>query len=114
VTRVDDTAVVATLRTIVVAENAYSLANGGEFASMDQLVQGGFLDARFQSGAPIKDYNLRLVVNQSTSSGSPGFFSCNADPVNGKTGRHFYIDSTSNQIHVNSNQPASARDETIQ
>ena len=112
ITRVDDTAVVAALRTISVAQRTYSVTNGGEFATLEQLVQGGFLDSRFKSGNPVNDYNFQLVVKGSSSSGTASF-SCNADPVDSKAGRHFYIDSTSNQIHVNSNKTASASDETI-
>ncbi|HEY7786086.1 MAG TPA: hypothetical protein VIB00_15245 [Pyrinomonadaceae bacterium] len=109
-TRVDDTAAVATLRSIGVAQRMYSLANGGQYATLEELVQGGYLDQSLQSS---KDYNLRVVVKPA-SSGEDAFFSCNADPVGNNTGRHFYIDSTSNQIHVNPNQSASARDDVLQ
>jgi hypothetical protein len=110
-TRVDETAVIATLKTIGVAQQTYSLANGGQYATLEELVQGGYLDQSFQSGKTAGDYNLRLVVNPASSSGEPPSFSCNADPVS--AGRHFYIDSASNQIHVNPNEPASARDEIL-
>lgn len=111
VTRVDETAIIGALRSIGAAEQAYSLANGGKFGTLEQLVQGGFIDQRF-TASPVKDYVLKLNIGPSSDAG--GFFSCNADPANEKVGRHFYIDSTSNQIHVNATQPATANDQTLQ
>jgi hypothetical protein len=108
VARADDTAAIAALRAIAAAERTYSITNSGEYGTLQQLRDGGFLDARFASDQPIKDYTLTLNVTQ-------GSYKCNADPqLSGeRAGRHFYIDSNSNVIYVNDTGPASASDKTL-
>jgi Tfp pilus assembly protein PilE len=111
----DETSAVAALRAISLGETSYSLTNSGEFGTLQQLVDGGFLDSRF-SGRPAKDYIITLNVVTKASDAPEGFFSCNADPdpTLQRTRRHFYIDSTSSTIHVNPSQPATASDPPLQ
>ena len=114
VARADETAVVAALRSISVAQQTYSISSGGTYATLDQLRDGGYLDVRFKAAdGGVKDYALTMSTNP-PGAGTPASFSCNADPTKtGPTaGRHFYIDSTSQAIHVNASQPASATDPT--
>jgi hypothetical protein len=114
--RADETVVLSALRTISIAQRAYSLSNAGEFGTFEQLVQGDYLDQRFNSVRPIvKDYALVMAVNPKSPKSAEGFFSCNADPerAGNRAGRHYYIDSTSTEIHVNANEPATAQDEII-
>ena len=108
VARADDTAAIAALRAISAAERTYSITNSGEYGTLQQLREGGFLDARFASDQPIKDYTLTLNVTQ-------GSYTCNADPqlTGDRAGRHFFIDSNSNAIYVNDTRPASASDRTL-
>ena len=112
VTHADATTVVAALHAIAVAQQTYSLGNGGNYGSMVQLREGGYLDVRFDSAnGGVKDYSL-TIDTKPQSGGVPASFSCTADPTNTgqEAGRHFYIDSTSAAIHVNATQPASAAD----
>jgi Tfp pilus assembly protein PilE len=112
VARADETAAVATLHAIAVAQQTYSLSNGGNYGSLEQLREGGYLDVRFNSTkGGVKDY-LLTVTAKPPSGGVPASFTCNADPTNAgpQAGRHFYVDSTSASIHVNANQPATAAD----
>jgi hypothetical protein len=117
VTRVDETVATGTLRTIASAQQAYSVSNGGNYGTFQQLFEGDYLDARFRSENPaastrqLKDYMFTMAVG--SDSGGP-YFRCNADPVAPKEGKHFYIDSSANALHGNPTQAASAVDPLVQ
>lgn len=116
VARADETVVISALRTVAVAQRAYSVSNEGNFGTFEQLVEGGYLDQRFNSAKPmLKDYSLSMAVTPKSSSQPDGFYSCSADPqgTGEAAGRHYYIDSTSTDIHVNAKEPATAKDETV-
>lgn len=115
VARADEAAATTTLRAISVAQRAYSITNSGEYGTLQQLADGGFLDSRYVTGKPIKDYVLTVKVSPKAPGAAEGSFTCNADPERSgeRAGRHFYIDSTSTDIHVNDTQPASATDKTM-
>jgi competence protein ComGC len=103
-TNVDETAVIATLQTVATAQRAYAISNGGDYGSFEQLTEGGFLDSRFASDTPeVRGYILTMATGDKE-------FRCNADPSNNADGKHFYIDSKSSLIRVNSTQPATASD----
>lgn len=110
VDRADETVAIAALHLIAQAERTYSLSHDGGYGTLDELKEAGYLDSRFSSDKPLKDYSLALTVN----SGSEPSFSCLADPVAGRQGKHFYIDSTSGEIHANATQTASAADPAMQ
>jgi hypothetical protein len=115
VARADETSAIGALRTIALAQRTYSLSNGGSYASFQQLCDGGYMDSRFNSSKPeVKGYVLTMDV--SAKPGSESGFSCNADPLRAgeQAGRHFYIDSLSNEVHVNPTQPATASDPIYQ
>jgi hypothetical protein len=106
--RPDDIVIISTLRTIDGAQKNYSISNNGQYGSFPQLVEGGYLDQRFSSTNPVlKGYVLDMKV-------TPNSYSCNADSSSTeRPAPHYYIDSTSAEIHVNTTQPATAADETI-
>lgn len=115
--KTDEIAAIAALHSIVAAQRTYSLSSGGDYGTFQQLCEAGHLDSRFNSNRPeLKDYVLRMDVSQNSGSESPSRFSCNADPIRTgpQAGRHFYIDSTSPEIHVNPSQPATAMDGALQ
>jgi type II secretory pathway pseudopilin PulG len=116
VQRADETAATSALHTIAVAQQTYSASNGGDFGTFQQLCAGGYLDSRFNSSKPaIQDYVLTMEVRSKSEAQPDGFYSCNADvPAGAKSGTHFYIDSTSSELHVNPNQPATAKDPIAQ
>jgi len=102
----DETSTIQTLRTIFSAQTQ-AKAIRGSYADFPGLVDGGFLDARFSNSAPtLKGYRFSM-------SASAGEFSINADPVDAASGRHFYLDSTDQAIHVNSTGGASRSDPTL-
>jgi hypothetical protein len=113
--RADEAVVLSNLRSIMTAENAYNLSNGS-YGTFEQLTNGGFLDARFKGERPsVSQYSYAVTVTEKSPDGATGSYSCNADPerTGDRAGKHYYIDSTSNEIHVNPTQPASATDEII-
>ena len=117
VARADETAAKAALHTIVVAQQTYSVSNGGDFGTFQQLSEAGYLDSRFNPSKPaIRDYVLTMEVAPKSEAQPAGFYSCNADPVptGAKAGTHFYIDSTSSDLHVNPSESATAKDPIAQ
>jgi len=113
--RADEAVVLSNLRSIMLAQNAYNLSNGG-YGTFEQLASGGFLDARFKGERPsLSQYSYTMTVTEKSADAATASYSCNADPerTGDRAGRHFYIDSTSDVIHANPTQPASATDENI-
>ena len=113
--RADEAVVLSNLRSIMLAQNAYNLSNGG-YGTFEQLASGGFLDARFKGERPsLSQYSYTMTVTEKSADAVTASYSCNADPerTGDRAGRHFYIDSTSDVIHANPTQPASATDEII-
>lgn len=115
VTKVDETVASGTLRTLAAAQQTYSVTNGGNYATFQQLYDANYLDVRFKSDDPaaksrrLKDYVLTIEVG--SDSDGP-YYRCNADPVPPKEGRHFYIDST-NAMRSNPTAPASITDPVV-
>jgi len=113
--RADEGAVLAQLRAITRAQTAYSITNPGEYGTFEQLAAGGYLDGRFKTTGP-KFYGYVFTMSSSPKTPSQeGSYRLNADPdpeLKG-SGRHFYIDSNSAEIHVNATRRASAADEIV-
>jgi len=106
----DETAALAAIHTTVTAEQTYATSNDGSYADFQKLASSGFLDSRFNYDKPrIKGYVLTLVV----ANGAEPAYTLNADPEPPQTGRHLYMDSSSNLIHVNASQSATATDSTL-
>ena len=116
VDRADEIGAIAMLRAIAVAQRTYSLSNNGEFGTLQQLADGGFLDARYVSGKPVRDYVITLKVTAKEERMPEGSFTVNADPEKPaeRFGRHLYLDSTSSIIHFNLKEPATASDPAIE
>lgn len=112
--RADEAVVISFLRTIALAQQAYSVSNAGEYGTLEQLTKGGYLDERFAMAKPIKDYVLELKATPQ-SGNQPAGYTCTADPdrTGDRAGRHFFITSASGQIHVNATQQASETDEIL-
>lgn len=82
------------------------------YGNFDALVQLGFLDERFAGNNPnLRGYRFSITANETE-------FAVNADPQSSASapsasGRHFYLDSKDNVIHVNSSQPATRQDPAL-
>jgi hypothetical protein len=108
----NDPAAIVTLHSIATAQGSYAAANAGNYGTFQQLHEAGFLDSRFNSSKPEMAGYAFTMLTQKTE-GEPSRFSCNADPLQDGTGRHFYMDSTANVIKVNPSQPATDADPPI-
>lgn len=117
VARADETGATSALRLVAIAQTTYAASNGGDYGTFPRLSEAGYLDSRFNSEKPtIKDYVLSMTVTPKAAGQAEGFYSCNADPVpsGAQAGRHFYLDSTSRELHVNPSEAATAKDPTAQ
>ena len=116
VDRADETGAIAMLRAIALAQRTYSITNNGEFGTLQQLADGGFLDSRYVTSKPVRDYLITLKVTPKQQGMPEGSYTVNADPEKPaeRFGRHLYLDSTSGIIHINPNQPATATDPAVQ
>ena len=115
----NEAAAIKTLRTIAEQQMLYYNAHQrSSFGTFDEMLKEGLFDTRFTGGTPVVEgyvFNMRVIPKSTTT--QPGF-AVNADPQVtegvGATGKnHFYLDSDSNTIHVNSSQPATAADPPI-
>lgn len=116
VDRADEIGAIAMLRAIALAQRTYSLSNNGEFGTLQQLADGGFLDTRYVTGKPVRDYVITLNVTPKEQGMSEGSYTVNADPEKPaeRFGRHLYLDSTSSIIHFNLKEPATPSDPALQ
>jgi hypothetical protein len=112
--RVDETVAITALRNIASAQRLYSVSHEGNYGTLAQLAEAGYLDTRLSSGKPFRDYVFTLIINPKSDTAPEGSYNCLADPVAGRPGRHFYIDSIFGTIHVNATQPATAADPVIE
>jgi hypothetical protein len=104
VTAANETAAMARLRAIAAAEARYMVESGGEYGSLDQLIQGQHISD--PSRGKLTGYRFEIHVK-------PGGFQLTAVPERfGVTGtRSFYVDET-NIIHAADKKgaPATASD----
>jgi len=107
----DEAFAIQALRTIATAE-AQLKATRGAYGDFDALTQAGVLDQRFAGNAPnLKGYRFTIIASESD-------FAANADPSITQTqpttgSRHFYIDSSENNVHVSTKGPAARVDPTL-
>ncbi len=115
----NEAAAIKTLRTIAEQQMLYYNAHQrSSFGTFDEMLGESLLDTRFAGTTPVVDgyvYVMRVVPKSTTTQAG---FAVNSDPQVtegvGATGKnHFYLDSDSNTIHVNSTQPATATDPPI-
>ena len=115
----NEAAAVKTLRTI--AEQQMLYYNGHQrstFGTFDQMLKDDGLDSRFAGNTPVVEgyvFTMKVIPKSTTQQPS---YTINADPQQtegvGATGKnHYYLDSNTNTIHVNADQPATATDPPI-
>jgi len=115
----NEAAAIKTLRTIAEQQMLfYNAHQRSTFGTFDEMLKENMLDTRFAGTTPVVDgyvFQMRVIPKSTTT--QPGYV-INADPQVtqgvGSTGKnHFYFDSDSNTIHVNSTQPATPTDPPI-
>jgi hypothetical protein len=88
------------------------------FGTFEEMRKENLLDSRFDGTTPVVDgYVYTMKVIPKSTSNQAGY-TINADPqvasgaaATGKN--HYYVDSDTNTIHVNGEQPATATDPPI-
>jgi prepilin-type N-terminal cleavage/methylation domain-containing protein len=115
----NEAAAIKTLRTVAEQQMLYYNSHQrSTFGTFDEMLKENMLDTRFSGGTPVVEgYVFTMRVIPKSTSTQPGY-AVNADPQVtegvGATGKnHFYLDSDSNTIHVNSTQPATIADPPI-
>lgn len=115
----NEAAAVKTLRSIAEQQMLFFNAHQrSAFGSFEEMRKETLLDSRFDGTTPVVDgYVYTMKVIPKSTSQQPGY-TINADPQvasgSGATGKnHYYVDSDTNTIHVNADQPASATDPPI-
>ena len=115
----NEAAAVKTMRSIAEQQMLYYNAHQrAAFGSFEEMRKENLLDSRFDGTTPVVDgyvYTMKIIPKSTTQQPS---YTINADPQVatgvGATGKnHYYVDSDSNIIHVNPNQPAAATDPPI-
>jgi len=107
----DEGFAIQALRMIATAQ-AQAKVTRGSYGDFNSLSQAGFLDQRFASITPnLKGYGFTMKASDSE-------FVVNADPQTTPSqpttgGRHFYLDSSDNSIHVNATQAATKTDPVL-
>jgi hypothetical protein len=115
VTAVDESGAARTLRLIATAQMQYSIAHGGEYGMFEDLTGGSLLDSRFRGHTPEVGGYVYTMKLAPASGGQAAMYAVFADPKTPASGvqtsgRHLYMDSTSNVIHASPTQTATAND----
>jgi len=107
----NEAATLQNMKTIAAVEVRYYNTHNRTFGTFDQLIKEQMLTSKFLGNPPTPDgYILTLKVTPETT-GHQSFYALNADPQSASTGKsHFFIDSVTDSIHVNPDQPAGATD----
>lgn len=115
----NEAAAVKTLRSIAEQQMLYYNAHQrSSFGTFEEMRKENLLDSRFDGTTPVVDgyvYTMKVIPKSTTT--QPGY-AINADPQVadgvGATGKnHYFVDSDTNTIHVNDQQPATATDPPI-
>ena len=96
----------------------YNTKNRAGYGTFDQLVDGGYLDARFKGDTPVVDgYVFTLTITPKSTSQPPAF-GVNANPqkptgLTATGSQFFYIGSDSGTPRANGEKPATAEDAPV-
>src|SRR5438552_18080538 len=107
----NEAATIQNLKTISAVEAQDFSTHNRTFATLDQLVREQMLSSKFAKNPPVADgYVLTLSLTPKPP-GPGSSYTLTANPVDNSTGHnHFYLDSSSNEIHVNADKQAGPRD----
>jgi prepilin-type N-terminal cleavage/methylation domain-containing protein len=115
----NEAAAVKTLRSIAEQQMLFFNAHQrSAFGTFEEMRKENLLDSRFDGTTPVVDgYVYTMKIIPKSTSAQPAY-TINADPQvatgTGATGiNHYYVESDSNTIHWNREQPATATDPPI-
>ncbi|HEX7720917.1 MAG TPA: hypothetical protein VF397_02080 [Pyrinomonadaceae bacterium] len=107
----NEAATIQNMKTISAVETQYFKTHNLKFATIDQLVREQMMSSKFLENPPVADGYV-LTLSLTPKPASPGSsYTLAADPRDNSSGtNHFYCDSTSDEIHVNSKRQAGPGD----
>jgi type II secretory pathway pseudopilin PulG len=107
----NEAATVQNLKTIGAVQIQYFNNHNRSFGTFEELAKEELLSSKFRANPLVVDgYVIRMTVIPPTPN-RESLFKVTADPRDESSGRkHFYLDSTSRQIHVNPDQTAGPDD----
>ena len=109
----NEAAATQNIQTILTSQFRYH-TEYGSYGTFEQLVDKDFLSKRFAASAPTIDGYKYVLTVRPAEPDQKASFTVNADPVNSSAGtKHFFVDSSSETVHVSSNKPASGNDPAI-
>ena len=104
----NEAATLQNLKTIAAVEAQYFYSHRRTFGTFEQLVKEQMVGSKFAGNPVTADgYVLTLTVKA-----EPPAFVITATPVLAGS-KHFYLDSVSREIHVNSEKPAGPNDPIV-
>jgi prepilin-type N-terminal cleavage/methylation domain-containing protein len=115
----NEAAAIKTLRTIAEQQMLYYNAHQrSTFGTFEEMLKENLLDTRFSGTTPVVEgyvFQMKIVPKSTTTQAG---YTVNADPqvtegVQATGKNHYYLDSNTNTIHVNANQPATPTDPPI-
>lgn len=115
----NEAAAVKTLRSIQEQQMLYFNAHQrSSFGTFEEMRKENLLDSRFDGTTPVVDgyvYTMKVIPKSTTQQAG---YTINADPqvatgVSATGKNHYYVDSDTNTVHVNADQPATASDPPI-
>ena len=115
----NEASAIKTLRSIAEQQMLYyNSHNRSAFGTFEEMLKDNLLDARFNSSTPVVEGYVFTMKVVPKSTNQPAGYTINADPqvsegVSATGKNHFYMDSDTNTIHVNSAQPATVTDPPI-
>ena len=97
----NQSAAIQTLQQVIKAQANYRNLKG-DYGSFDDLIRDAEFNENFKGDKPVFNGYIYTLKLQKRASGTPPFYSVNADPESPTTGtRHFYVDSSKSTIKYN-------------
>ena len=110
----NEAATLQNIKTIAAVEVQYFKTHNRSYGALSDLVNEQLLSSKFAGKRGVADgyvFRLTLNIDLMREPSAATSYTLSADPVDESTGRnHFYLDSTSEKIHVNPETSASASD----
>ena len=96
----------------------FNTKNRSGYGTFDQLVEGGYMDARWKGDTPVVDGYIFTVTLTPKSGTQPAGFGVNANPqkptgLTATGSQYFYIGSDVGAPTTNQSKPASAQDPPV-
>ena len=110
----NEAATIQNLKTIAAVETQYFNTHNRTFGTFDHLVSEKMLSLKFAGTPPVADGYILTLSLADKPMGSATSYTLAADPIDSDyREKHFYVDSKSDQIHVNADRGAGPSDPVV-